>query len=228
MTAAKRPKASDDHSYEVHEYGLDLLSNEIYLFGNDQLVNTTFDPDGKFEEPGVEFTMANRYIKNQRLCQQAHPGKSILVHLKTCGGDWTEGIAIYNVVKACPENIVMLNYTHARSMSSLIFLAADKRVMMPDSYFMFHLGTVDFSGTGKQYETDYVEYQKTRRRMIDIYVDAMEHGSMKRRTRQSREKWLRDKMDRKEDVFLQPEEAIELGFADEIFDYDWEKLKVVK
>lgn len=34
-------------------------------------------------------------------------------------------------------------------------------------------------------------------------------------------KWLRYRMDKKEDVFLTAEETVELGLADEIFNNDW-------
>jgi ATP-dependent protease ClpP protease subunit len=44
-------------------------------------------------------------------------------------------------------------------MSSLIFLAADKRVMMPHSTFMFHDGTMAQEGTVKQF---YTEYEQTK------------------------------------------------------------------
>ena len=156
----------------------------------------------------------------------------ILIHLKTCGGDWQEGMAIYQAIKACPNEVIMLNYTHARSMSSLIFLAADKRVFLPYSTFMFHDGTMGYEGTVKQYLTEAEELKKSRDQMLDIYIDAMqEKGRFAGESRSKIKKWLKGQMDRKEEVYLSAQEAVELGLGDAVFGadgiYDWKRLMKV-
>lgn len=214
---------ADDPVYHVHEYDIDLKSNHIYLFGAETyMAGQDTDSAG---EPGVEYVMANRFIRNLNLCMRVNPGKAILIHMKTCGGDWTEGMAIYNTIKSCPVPVTILNYTHARSMSSLIFLAANKRVMMPDSYFLFHEGTLAYQGVYKEVMSQ-VEFDKLgRERMVDIYVDAMkESGNMSKKSKAVIRTWVEDKMDKKSDVFFTEKSAVEHGFADEVFDYNWSKL----
>lgn len=149
--------------------------------------------------------------------------------MKTCGGDWKEGMAIYDAIKSCPNQVIILNYTHARSMSSLIFQAADKRVMMPHSTFMFHDGTMAINGTVKQFYTEYEQTKIQEDQMLNIYIDSMKKkGKMKNDKPEKIRKWLRDQMDKKEDVYLSAEQAVEYGFADEIFGangiYDWNAL----
>jgi len=129
----------------LHDYSLDPKNREIYLVGEQEAKIPDDD-----QEPGVEFLMANRFIKNLRFLSLANENP-ILVHSKTCGGYWEEGMAIYDAIKACPCYVTILNYTHARSMSSIIFQAADNRVMMPNSYFLFHLGSTEFGGTERAF-----------------------------------------------------------------------------
>lgn len=147
----------------------------------------------------------------------------VVVH--NCGGDWTEGMAIYDAIKSCPNNVCILSYTHARSMSSLIFQAADKRVMMPNSTFMFHDGTMGYEGTCKQFLTEADELKKYNEIMLNIYIDSMkEGGKMAKLGRDKIKAWLRSQMNKKEDVYLSAQQAIDYGFADEIFDADWDSL----
>lgn len=213
----------DDLSYQLHNYDLDLKSNHIYLLG----VDRGYEVEGVegSDEPGVEFTMANRFIRNFNLCMRVNPNKPILIHMKTCGGSWQEGMAIYDTIRSCPWHVTILNYTHARSMSSLIFQAANKRVMMPHSYFMFHDGTEAVSGTIKQVRSRIQFSNKETNEMLDIYVKSMqEQGEFMGKTAKQIKTWLKSQMDKKEDVFLTAQETVKKGLADEIFDYNWKNL----
>lgn len=214
---------SEDLVWHLHEYDVDLKSNHIYLFGSEAYAAGVLgDADS---EPGIEYVIANRFIRNLNLCMRVNPDKPILIHMKTCGGYWEEGMAIHNAIMACPFPVTILNYTHARSMSSLIFQAANKRVMMPDSYFMFHDGSLEVGGTVKEVESA-VEYNKLAgERMLDIYVEVMKrNGKFSKRSKKFVREWLRDQMNKKEDVYVSAKSAVEYGFADEIFNYDWQKL----
>jgi len=212
---------SYDEVARIHETGLDVRSNHIYLFGHPQ----AYSEEGL--EPGVEYLMASRFITNLNILMRKS-SSPILIHMNTCGGDETHGYAMYNSIRSCPNHVTILNYTSARSMSSLIFLAADKRVMFPNSTYMFHGGTTGFDGTTKQFLTEAEEAQKSLDQMIEIYTDAMkEQGKMKRSSRSKIREWLEDRMDKKEEVYLDAKEAVQYGFAHEIFGegtYDWEKL----
>lgn len=211
---------SEDLIYHIQEYDVDLVSNHIYLMGIDR----GYDVSG-IDEPGIEHLISKRLIKNINICMRANPGKPIVIHMKTCGGLWEEGIAIYDIIKSCPSKVTILNYTHARSMSSIIFQAADKRVMMPHSHFMFHDGTYGIEGTVKMVRSAIEFDKKNDATMINIYAEQMkEKGKFKGDNIMKIKKWLRDQMDKKEDVYLTSEETVKLGLADEIFDYDWSSL----
>jgi len=201
----------------VHEHDLDPIGFQIYLVGREE-GNISEMESG---EPGVEFRMANRFIKNLDILTNIDPVKPIIVTLKTCGGDVNEGMAIYDAIMAAPNPVTMVNYTHARSMSSIILQAANKRIMMPNSYFMFHEGDVETGGTVKQFRS-YADFTKKTFdiAMYSIYADRMKHtpGSLVEKWNESRiHKWLKEQIDSKEDVYLTADETVQWGFADEVF-----------
>lgn len=217
----KLKKPAIDLMFHLHEYDVDLLSNHIYLMG----VDRGYESVQGDQEPGIEYVIAKRFIKNINMCMRVNSDKAILIHMKTCGGYWEEGMAIYDAIKTCPFKVTILNYTHARSMSSLILQAADKRVMMPNSHFMLHDGTYAIDGTYKQVMSTIEFDKRTERIMLNIYAEKMnEQGEFKGQGVTKIKKWLREQMDKKEDVFFTAERAVELGLADEIFDGNWSNL----
>ena len=122
----KRPDDLDE-LYVLHEFGLDRRNREIHLSGEQSLGDS-----GSLLEPGVEYLMAARFIKNLRTLSLDND-KPILIHMKTCGGWVTEGMAIFDSIKLCRRRTTILCHTHASSMSSYILQAANRRVMMPNS-----------------------------------------------------------------------------------------------
>lgn len=218
----------EDPVAQIHEYNIDIECNIIYLQGEESYVLTENEEIMETGEPGIEYTMANRFIRNLGILMRKS-ADPILVKMKTNGGYWSEGMAIHNMIQACPNPITILNITHARSMSSLIFQAANKRVMMPDSIFMFHEGEQSHSGTWKQFESDYFQGKLTRERMLEIYIDSMKRkGRYKNKSRKYIYGLLEEQMNRKEDVYLDARQTVEWGLADEIFggdgSYDWSRL----
>ena len=167
---------SDNLVFDVHNYDVDIKSNHIYLMG----VDRGYESIPGDQEPGIEFTIANRFVRNINLCMRANPDKPIIVHMKSCGGYWEEGMAIYDAIKSCPSKVTILSYTHARSMTSIILQAADKRVLMPSSYFMIHDGTYAIEGTVKQVRASIQFDKRTEIIMLNIYADKMNRkGSFK-------------------------------------------------
>lgn len=222
----KKDKIDLDHTadpvYRLHENHIDIQNNNVYLFPWDALAATTTYEDA---EPGVEYTMANRFIMNARLCMMVNPDKPMVVHQKTCGGDWGEGMAIFDTLLTFPSPTTILNYTHARSMSSIIFQAATKRIMMPNSVFMFHDGSYGDYGTLKVVRSGLNFYDKVGAVMLDIYAFRMkQQGKFKTWSEKRIKAMLREEMDKKEDVYLTAQETVAWGLADEIFNGDWSEL----
>lgn len=205
----------------VQEWNIDVRQFSIYLTGEQR----EYDSNELPEEPGVEYQMSARLIKNLQILRDLDPIRPILIHMKTCGGDWTEGMAIYDAILYAMNPVVILNYTHARSMSSIIFQAADRRVMMPHSHFMFHDGTLAVSGTFKGAITNVEWLKKEHPAMVNIYASRMkEKGRFSKKTKEEIKEMIERQMNIKEDVFLTAQETVSWGLADSIFDGNWHKL----
>ena len=217
-----RVKKTDDTVRHLHEFDVDLQSNHIYLMG---IEFYAYGANDYAPEPGIDYIISSRFIRNLNLCMRVNHDRPILIHMKTCGGIWEEGMAVYDTIKSCHLPITILNYTHARSMSSLILQAANKRVMMPHSTFMFHEGTFELSGTSKSVMSTADFYRSTKETMLNIYKESLkESGKFKNKTEDQIKKWLETQMDKKEDVYLSAKDAVDVGFADEVFDYNWDNL----
>ncbi len=245
-----------DHEslYSLHEFGIDLDDGPvIYLFSSESYTyGVGAGADEQFYEPGVDFTMANRFLKNLQICATQWPEERLYIHMNTPGGSWIQGIAMFDAIRAYPAPITIINYAEARSMSSILFLAPnsseDQRIMMPNSRFMFHTGLWGGEFTGTQAETEFRIHQKDWITMRDIYAEAMvtfgdeqalegcmEDALVWRRLLKKEDEeaetqellgdWVQLQTKLHEEVYLEPQEALDLGFADSILVGDWQSLK---
>ena len=206
-----------DYEQIVHEFGIDVPHREIYLVGEPALLAD--------DDPGVEYMMVSRFIRNLRMLVLRGDGP-ILIHMKTCGGDETEGFAIYDTILSCPCRVTILSYTHARSMSSIILQAADRRVLMPSSYFMFHRGTIVVEGDATAVQSYMRFSQMWAKQMLDVYTAKMKQRGKYIKWSEKRIRELIDEeMNKKVDVYLTAQEAVDWGLADCVFDGQWAALK---
>lgn len=197
---------------QVHNYWIDIVRREIWIHGIDMNTDSYVG-----EEPGVEYMMATRVIKNLHILRRQSTTEPVTIHLHTCGGMYEEGMAIYDAIKSMPYHVTIISYTHARSMSSIIFQAGDKRLMMPNSYFMFHLGTLQLGGEAKTVQSNADFAKIGNKTMVDIYAERARKGPKFKGWNKTKIRALINReMEKKNDVFLLPQQAIDWGFADGI------------
>ena len=91
------------------------------------------------------YRMATTFIKNIRLLDQIK-NEPIIIHMDSLGGNWGDGMAIYDAIKISRSHVTILVYGQAESMSSIILQAANKRITMPNAYFMCHYGSSASAG----------------------------------------------------------------------------------
>lgn len=206
---------------EVHEFGVDRQNREIFLFGRDEYMHGAASAETDIEEPGVDYAMANQFIRNFRILQNEGHAEPITIHLKTCGGLWPEGMAIYDMIRSHPGEVTAINYALARSMSSLIFLACDVRLMTNHSWFMFHEGTIGFAGTQRQFRTEAAQAAIENEQMVSIYFEHIRRGTrMRTDSDEAIVRWIKGQMLTKEEVYVDPADSIELGFATGMYGAD--------
>jgi ATP-dependent protease ClpP protease subunit len=205
---------------------IDLQTNEIFLFPWEELAATEVYGEG---EPGVNWTMSSRLISNLGVCAHFNPGKLVKIHMKTCGGEWQEGMAMHDACLFYPASIVILSYTHSRSMSSLVPQACSKLSLMPSSYMMVHDGSyVNPETTVKASASQFDFYRAVGGpTMIHIYALRMKQRHPKFRTwsLDRIKTYMREGMDKHEDWFIPAYEAVnDFGLADEVFLGDYAAL----
>ncbi len=195
---------------DQHSYGVDIKHREVYLHGHHGLVE---------EDPGVEYRMASTFIKNIRSLDLANK-EPIIVHMHSIGGNWGDGMAIYDAIILCQSYVTVVVYGQAESMSGIILQAADLRIMMPNAYFMAHYGSTDISG---DYLTAHNEakYDKViAKRMFEIYSEQCVSGKFfkdhyKIPTAEKVNGFLRRQM-KDGDWYLTADESVHYGFADHV------------
>jgi ATP-dependent Clp protease, protease subunit len=192
-----------------HLHGASLLTREIFLHNHH-----SYD-----ENPGVEYKMSTMFIKNLRALDQ-DSSKEITVHMQSIGGEWGDGMAIYDAIKICRSRITIISYGQAESMSSIILQAAHKRLLTRNSYVMVHYGT---SGYSSQYlnAQNWHNYEKY---LCDIMMDiyackcvSAEFFKNKNYDTSKVKKYLYRKL-KNGDWYMNPKQAIYHGFADGIID----------
>ena len=207
MPVSKR--TAKDEIYQLHDYNINIKTREVYLH-----------PRTDSDDGGVEYGMAVNFIKNLNLlCGQND--RNVLVRMQTCGGDWNQGMAIYDSVIASSAPVTILSYAYARSMSSIILQAADKRVFMPHTEFMVHFGTLSDENSYLNFVsgTDFVKIST--QRMLKAYAKRCILGEhFKRRYKSITEEkvmqYIERMMKEKGDWWMTAEEAIYYGMGDGI------------
>ena len=198
-----------DKLYDFHNYGCNLRTREIFLhnhFGNNDE-----------ENPGVEYKMSNTFIKNLRSLDQEN-NNEILIHMQSVGGEWADGMAIFDAITMCRSKVNIIVYGQAESMSSIILQAADRRLMTPYSYFMCHYGSTDAGGHYLDVQ-NLVKYEKhICEIMMDIYAKRCVKGKYFKEQENDKDKvkkFLYRKL-KSGDWYMTPKDAVYYGFADGI------------
>lgn len=208
-----------DILYDFHNHGANIDNREIFLHN--------YYSSGDDDNPGVEYKMSNTFLKNLRALE-LKSDKPIIVHMQSVGGEWADGMAIYDAISMSRCHVTIVAYGQAESMSSIILQAADKRLITPNTYFMSHYGSTAAGGEYLSVQ-NWVKYEKhICDVMIDIYAASCCNGKYFKEKYGSRpdvekiKAYLLRKL-KSGDWYLNAADSVYYGFADEVID-SWEKL----
>ena len=221
MTSSR--KTNSELINDVHNFSLNVETREIFL--NSHIADCE-------EEAGVDWRMATKFNKNIRLLTSGPQAEQpILIHMHTVGGNWEDGLAIYDIINSCTNtHITIIAYAHARSMSSIIFQAADTRIFMPNSIWLMHMGDMGFDGQAQSFEAEAEWAKKDHDRMLDIYVESA-YGSVayKGKSRKQIKNFIDRGLRLKQEWYMSARDAIEHGYADAVFgDPGYESMEAIK
>lgn len=215
------------------ENNLDIDNRTLYMGSVDRYLSG--------HEVGVDYAMTEYFIKGMHILENKN-NNPITVIMNNPGGDFYHGMAIYDVAKNAKSHITIRVNGYAMSMGSVILQSADTRVMMPNSRFMIHYGTLSQPESSPiQLKRWMDENDKIMILMENIYIKSMlnkeekeGHGYLAKtlnrilpkkepyifsRKQETKKTELREviKSMLEWDTILNAQETVDLGFADEIY-----------
>jgi len=199
----------DNLLYNIHNHNVSVKTREIYLHGN-------YSQDD--DDPGIEFRMATTFIKNLQLLDSQN-NDNILVYSHTAGGNWIDGMAIYNAIRFVKSPVTFVIYGQATSMSAIILQAADLRILASDCEFMIHHGSFGIEAeSNAAYSAIEVNNRNCKRMLEVLAIRAIKSEYFKERdyTQNQIEKYIDKMIKLKGDWYLTPRKAVDYGFADGI------------
>lgn len=189
-----------DDVEKFFDYGLDIPTRTIYMGGMNS-----------HHHEGIDHVIAEHLIKSLHLLDKydATGEKPITIIMNSDGGEWTDGMAIYDAIKECNNHITIKVYGSAMSMGSIILQAADTRIMSPNSTFMIHYGHSVLEDHVKNNLRWSEEEKRTMKIMEDIYLTKI---------REKHPNFRRDRVKKMLDfdTILTAQQAVDLGLADEV------------
>lgn len=130
-------------------------------------------------ENGTDFSMAERVIKGLTILDEIRPEEPINIIMNNPGGCWYSGMAIYDAIKNCQSSVHITARGHVMSMGSIIFQAADFRIMSPNTKMMIHDGSSGTGGHSKNVIAWADEEKSILQDMYRIYHEKMKNCNRK-------------------------------------------------
>lgn len=169
-------------------------SADLYIFGD--ICKWAWEDYG--EASGV--TIVNQL--------KALDAKTINVHINSYGGDVSEGLAIYNVLREHPATVHTICDGFACSAASVVFMAGDQRTMASASLLMIHNAWTIAMGNAKALRKTADDIETITQASIEAY----------KRNATISEEEIKALMDA--ETWILPKDAVAWGFATDIDDDD--------
>lgn len=145
----------------------------------------------------------------QRLDDEAEePNRPYTLVIKSPGGDVFDGLFLFDELRsiaASGHRLTTVIRGYAASMAGFLAQAGDHRVMGPNAYLMLHPASSGAIGKVADLRTEADLTEQITRQMCDVYAERSTMSADEIYDRISRGDW-----------WLRAEEALRLGFVDEI------------
>ena len=157
----------------------------------------------------VNADSSNRTIEYLLYLDMDDSGKEITICINSPGGEVVSGLAIYDTIRSLKSPVRTVCIGTAASMGAILFLAGDKREMLPHTEIMIHDPLISgLSGSKKalELEKEAVQLMETRAIIAGIIAERSGHtlDEVYEKT--------------KEDCYLNAQEAADFRIATHIAD----------
>ena len=204
----KNRSINQKHSlvHDVHEYSVNFDKREIFLHSW----------CSSEEESGVDYKSAITLGKNLAILS-SFSNSPITVHMQIVGGNWHDGMAIYNYIRSCINEVTIKGYGHVGSMSSIILQAADKRLISENCEFLVHFGSIGLEANSMAAKSMIDWNEKCNEKMLEIYASRCENSKgFKGKDCTYRKNYIKKKIKDTQEWYMSSEEAVYYGLADGI------------
>lgn len=193
----------------IHDINIDLKNREIYL-------HSYIGCEG--EEPGVDYKSAINLQKNLRILDSLD-NSPILIHMHLPGGDWSDCLGMYDAIKICKSKTIILAYAKVESSSSVIFQAADLRILMPNAHVLLHYGSISLDAEHKAATSNLRWSERESEKMLQIFCEKCVDSPValeKNWKKMMIKKHIQSQLSNYSDWIMSADEAVYYGFADGI------------
>lgn len=152
----------------------------------------------------VESTTSANYVR--KAVDDAGEIDQINVYINSCGGDVSEGNAIYNILKRSKAKVTAYVDAFAYSVASVIAMAADKIVMPSNTTMMIHNAMMGAYGNSNELRQAADNLDKINEASCNTYL-------IKAKDKLTREV-LNELLDK--ETFFTADEALAYGLCDEV------------
>ncbi|NRA99227.1 MAG: ATP-dependent Clp protease proteolytic subunit [Rhodobacteraceae bacterium] len=152
--------------------------------------------------------MSHLIVAQLLFLESENPNKEISMYINSPGGVVTAGLSIYDTMQYIRPKVSTLIVGQAASMGSLLAVAGEKdmRFALPNARIMVHQPSGGYQGQATDIMIHAEETQKLKTRLNEIY--AKHTGRPVEEIEAALER----------DNFMSPEEALEWGHIDQIFE----------
>ncbi len=153
----------------------------------------------------IDETTVGYIIRGIHILERQNPDLPVTLIINTIGGSVYDGLALYDVLRASPCQIITIGIGKVMSMGCDLLLAGDVKKAYPNTTFMWH--TMSSETVGKLFELEggMKEAQRVYDQTLEIY------GERSKKPKSFWQKWLKH-----EDRYGDIDKAIELGFVEEV------------
>ena len=162
-----------------------------------------------------QYTEAN--AQNLKAELETANGLDVTFNIASEGGSYFEGLTMAAMISSYKGKTTAKGIGIVASAATVVFLAADEKVLTSNSFFMIHSAWSGAEGNAKQISKTVELLNRVDEQMVNIYTAQMESkGKLINNSIDETKAYIRNMMS--EETWLTAEEAVDYGFADYIMD----------
>jgi ATP-dependent Clp protease, protease subunit len=154
---------------------------------------------------------------NLRAQLETANGGDVTLNIASEGGSYFEGLTMASMISTYKGKTTAKGIGIVASAATVVFLAADEKILTKNSFFMIHSAWAGAEGNAKEISKTVELLSKVDEQMVNIYTAQMESkGKLINNSIEETKAYVKEMM--QAETWLSAEEAVDYGFADYIMD----------